>query len=72
MRLLTGIKHERGDYLLKGDDNLKQRSFIMKYQCWYSDYNNGKSHNQRRRNKRLGNKKMRNKLKKEMLNSLKW
>ena len=66
------IIHERGDYLLKGDDNLKQRSFIMKYQCWYSDYNNGKSHKQRRRNKRLGNKKMRNKLKKEMLNSLKW
>ena len=61
---------KEGDYLLKGDDNLKQRSFIMKYQDWYSDYNNGKSHNQRRRNKRLGNKKMRNKLKKEMISSL--
>jgi len=49
---------------------LKQRSFIMKYQDFYSMYNHGKSHNQRRRNKRLGNKKMRNKLKKEMSNSL--
>ena len=48
------------------------RSFIMKYQYWYSDYNNGKSHKQRRRNKRLGNKKMRNRLKKEMRNSLNW
>jgi hypothetical protein len=63
---------KEGDYLLKGDDNLKQRSFIMKYQDFYSMYNHGKSHNQRRRNKRLGNKKMRNKLKKEMLSSLDW
>ncbi len=61
---------KEGDYLLKGDDCMKQRSFVMKYQDWYSDYNNGKSHSQRRRNKRLGNKRMRNKLIKEMLNSL--
>ena len=42
----------------------------MKYQDFYSMYNNGKSHSQRRRNKRLGNKCMRNKLRKEMLSSL--
>ncbi len=48
------------------------RSFIMKHQDFYSMYNHGKSHKQRRRNKRLGNKRMRNKLKKETKNSLKW
>ncbi len=49
---------------------MKQRNFIMKYQDFYSMYNNGKNHNQRRRNKRLGNKRMRNKLKREMISSL--
>jgi hypothetical protein len=45
---------------------MKQRAFIMKYQYFYSDFNNGKSSQQHKRNRRTGNKKMRNKLKKEM------
>ena len=61
---------KEGGYLLIGGDYMKQRSFIMKYQDFYSMYNNGKNHSQRRRNKRLGNKCMRNKLRKEMLSSL--
>ena len=37
----------------------KQRSFIMKHQCFYSDFNGGKTSQQRRTNRRRGVKKMR-------------
>jgi hypothetical protein len=56
------------DYLIKGDDCMKQRSFVMKYQDFYSIYNSGKSHKQRKKNRILGNKRMRNKLNRLMRN----
>jgi hypothetical protein len=45
---------------------MKQRTFIMKYQDFYSRYNRGKSGKQRKKGRTLGNKKMRNTLKKEV------
>jgi len=45
---------------------MKQRSFVMKYQSWYSNYNHGKSGAQNKANRRLGKKQMRNRLKREV------
>ncbi len=39
------------------------RSFALKHERWYTDFNHGKSGKQRKRNKRLGKKQVRNRLK---------
>ncbi len=59
-----------GDCFLTGGDFM--RSFAMKYEQWYANFNHGKKSKQRKRNKRLGKKQMRNRLKGEINNESNW
>ena len=45
------------------------RAFALKHECYYTNFNHGKSGKQRKRNKRLGKKQMRNRLKRELSDS---
>ena len=49
---------------------MKQRSFIMKYQRCYSNFNCGKSSRARKRNRRMGEKIIRQSFNKQLLKEL--